>query len=116
MATSRREVRGGSSLTSSGRVAQIQALAAKLAELSVLNTPAVRARSLAIADELVRLLSEEDRYQRSLAAPEHDPHKAALQRLAEALRACREASEQCELTRLYVVSERQHRKNEEPSR
>lgn len=101
-------VRSSDSLTSPGRVAQIQALAAKLAELSILNTAAVRARSLAIAGELVQLLSEEDRYQRSLLPAELDPHRTARQRLAEALRACREAGEQCELTRLHVVSERQH--------
>jgi hypothetical protein len=89
MPASRQHAGWNDSPTSSERVAQIQALAAKLADLSILNTPTVRVRSLAIACELVRLLSEEERYQEALPPAEPDTHKTAMQRLAEALRACR---------------------------
>ena len=97
------------SLASSQRMLRIQTLAAKLAELSVLNTAGVRERCRDIALEIVGLLTEEDAYRRSLPVSELDSHEAALERLAEALRGCREAGEQCELTRLHVISEQLHR-------
>ena len=92
------------------RVVRIQAVAAKLAELTVLNTPGIRARCIQLADELVKLLSREDEYQQSLPVPQSDMHEPARKQLAEVLRECREAREQSELTRLYIVSERLQRK------
>lgn len=44
----------------------------------------------------------EDEYQRSLPGAQLDTHEAAKKRLAEALKGCREAHEQCELTRGYI--------------
>jgi hypothetical protein len=94
------------SSTAAARLVRIQAVSAKLAELSVLNTPTVRARSIRLADELVRLLVREEEYQRLLPVPEPDTHEAARKQLAEALRECREPCEQSELSPLYNVGER----------
>ena len=94
------------SLTAAARLVRIQALSAKLAELTVLNTPTIRARSIRIADELARLLVREDEYQRSLAVPAPDTHEAARKQLTDVLRECREPLEQGDLSPLYIVGER----------
>ena len=101
----REEPLHGDSLTAAARLLRIQALSAKLAELTVLNTPTIRARSIRIADELARLLVREDEYQRSLAVPAPDTHEAARKQLAEALRQCREPLKQGDLSPLYIVNE-----------
>ena len=94
------------SLTAAERLVRIQALSAKLADLTVLNTPTIRARSIRIADELVSLLVREDEYQRSLTVSASDTHEAAPKQLAEAPRECREPREHSDPPPLYIVGER----------
>jgi hypothetical protein len=93
------------------RVESIRTLALKLAELTILNTPGMRARCRTVATEIIRLLDDEDAGRRSLPTSDFEEHHAAVQRLAEALRACREAGEQAQLTRLYTKSERLERQS-----
>ena len=99
----------GDSSTAAARLVRIQALSAKWAELTVLNTPTIRARSIRIADELARLLVREDEYQRSLAVPAPDTHEAARKQLADVLRGCREPLEQSDLSPRYIVGEQPQR-------
>jgi hypothetical protein len=55
--------KGVGSEASERRVERIREIAAKLLDLTVLNTTTSRARSLALAAEMVHLMADEDAYQ-----------------------------------------------------
>jgi hypothetical protein len=102
--------------TSDQRVEHIRAIAAKLLDLTVLNTANSRAVGRELAAEMMRLMTEEDAYQQSHPSPAFTEYQKTIERVAEAIRACKEAGEQAALTRLYSASERIHRKKGDSSR
>jgi ribosomal protein L17 len=99
--------------TSEWRVELIRNLAAKLLDQTVLNTAKSRADCRQTAVELILLLDEEEVVQQAQRAAAFDQHDDAILRLAEAIRGCRAAGEQAELTRLFTMSERMHRQKGE---
>jgi hypothetical protein len=107
---------GAGSKASERRVGRIREIAGKLLDVTVLNTASSRARCLELAAEMVQLITDEDAYQQRGRSSAFAEYQETIQRAGEAQRACREAGEQAELTRLYTASERIHRKKGDSSR
>jgi len=91
---------------SAARHDRLLVLARKLEDRLVLNTAASRADCRALALEIIQLLDDEDSDAIAQPAPGTALDPEVVARLAEALRTCRDASEQAELTRLFTMSER----------
>lgn len=93
--------------SSAQRIDQLRALARRLEDRLPVNTRTARSDCRTLALQIIELLDIEDRQSESDLPRSAD--KALSDRVRQATGACREASEQAELTRLFVMTESRER-------
>lgn len=91
---------------SAAQLDRLLLLARKLEDRLLLDSVASRADCRTLALEIVELLEQGDSDAVAQPAPGAVLDQEVVARLAEALRTCREATEQAELTRVFTMSER----------